>query len=132
MSVTECSIGMQNMIPEEAREVLMQHEALGSNAITQLRSLAGLCNAGEFNATTSKRPLQERKINGDATDQAMLRFSESLGLVSELRQMWRRTFELAFSSKNKYMIRTFKLAEREGLNHALSAIEASSFQSEDT
>lgn len=102
-----------------------------SNAVAQLRAVAGLCNSGEFDAATFNLPIHERKINGDATDQAVLRLSESLGPVSELRQMWKKTFELAFNSKNKYMIRTFELAQKEGLDLALPNTEAATFRPED-
>ncbi|KAI9047993.1 hypothetical protein LZ554_007791 [Drepanopeziza brunnea f. sp. 'monogermtubi'] len=137
MFVTECSIGMYNMTPESALDEMMLYgrdmkEGHTSNAVAQLRSLAGLCNSGEFDAGTFSLPIQERKINGDATDQAVLRFSESLGPVSELRNMWKKTFELAFNSKNKYMIRTLELVEREGLDIALPNSEAATFRPEDT
>lgn len=134
MYVTECSIGLQNMDPQCTRDEMMHRrtEGRGFNAVDQLRAIAGLCNSGEFDAATNHLPLHERKINGDATDQAVLRFSESLGPVSELRQMWKKTFELAFNSKNKYMIRTLELAEKEGLDVALPSTEAASFRPEDT
>lgn len=122
------------MNPETARDesVLSRKERMGENAIEQLRLIAGLCNSGEFDATTQRLPLSERKINGDATDQAILRFSESLGQVSQLRQLWRKTFELAFNSKNKFMIRTLQLAEKEGLAFAFPSSEAANFQLNDT
>lgn len=125
---------MHNMTSEAARDEMMLHrsEGKGFNAVSQLRAVAGLCNSGEFDAATYDLPLHERKINGDATDQAVLRFSESLGPVSDLQQMWKKTFELAFNSKNKYMIRTLKLVQQEGLNCALPTTEAASFQLEDT
>jgi sodium/potassium-transporting ATPase subunit alpha len=134
MYVTECSIATHSMTPETARDEMMQrlHEGTGLNSISQLRTIAGLCNSGEFDAVTAHRPLHERKINGDATDQAILRFSESLGPVSELRQMWKKTFELAFNSKNKYMIRTLELVQKEGLDLALPAVEAAAFGPKDT
>jgi sodium/potassium-transporting ATPase subunit alpha len=122
------------MSPEGARDEMIQrrHEADGTNAVDQLRVIAGLCNSGEFDAATDHLPLHERKINGDATDQAILRLSESLGPVAELRQMWKKTFELAFNSKNKYMIRTLALSEPGGLNVALPSSEAATFRAEDT
>ncbi|PBP17187.1 Na,H/K antiporter P-type ATPase [Diplocarpon rosae] len=137
MFVTECSIGTHNMTPDSAREEMMLYgrdmkEGRASNAIAQLRAVAGLCNSGEFDAATFNLPIHERKINGDATDQAVLRFSETLGPVSELRQMWKKTFELAFNSKNKYMIRTLELVQEEGLSIALSDSEAATFRPEDT
>lgn len=127
---------MHNMDPQSARDEMHQYgqpvEGGRSNAVSQLRSIAGLCNSGEFDVATMKLPLHERKINGDATDQAILRFSESLGPVSELRQMWKKTFELAFNSKNKYMVRTHELVQGKGLDLALPSTEASSFRPEDT
>jgi len=136
MFVTDCSIGMHNMDPQSARDEMHQYgrpvEGGRSNAVSQLRLISGLCNSGEFDAATMKLPLHERKINGDATDQAILRFSESLGSVSELRQMWKKTFELAFNSKNKYMIRTLELVQEQGLELALPSTEASSFRPQDT
>lgn len=134
MYVTETSIGTHNMTPEEARDEMMKHrnEGTGLNAVSQLRTIAGLCNSGEFDASTDHLPLHERKINGDATDQAILRLSESLGPVTELRHLWRKTFELAFNSKNKYMIRTLALASPTGLEFALPSAEAATFQPDDT
>ena len=127
---------MHNMDPQSARDEMHQYgksvsEGTASNAVSQLRVLAGLCNAGEFDASINKLALHERKINGDATDQAILRFSESLGPVLELRQMWKKTFELAFNSKNKYMIRTLELANEKGLELALPSTEAASFRPDD-
>lgn len=98
-----------------------------SPSIDQLRAVAGLCNAGEFDVASEHLPLNERKINGDATDQAILRFSESIGSVSDLRRMWMKNFELAFNSDNKFMIKVLALAEQEGLNVALPAQEAQEF-----
>ncbi|RFU30423.1 hypothetical protein B7463_g5908, partial [Scytalidium lignicola] len=134
MYVTECSIGNHDMTSQSARDEMIsrRNENKDSNAISQLRTIAGLCNSGEFDAATNGLPLHDRKINGDATDQAILRFSESLGAVSELQQIWKKTFELAFNSKNKYMIRTYVLAEKQGLGFALPTSEASNFQSGDT
>lgn len=131
MFVTECSIGTHSMTPQSARDE-MASSGRNNTAISQMRLIAGLCNSGEFDASTMHLPLSERKINGDATDQAVLRFSESLGPVSELRNMWRKTFELAFNSKNKFMVRTLALAEPEGRSYALPSEEATSFASDDT
>lgn len=131
MFVTECSIGTHSMTPQSARDEMVSNDR-NNTAISQMRLIAGLCNSGEFDASTIHLPLSERKINGDATDQAVLRFSESLGSVSDLRDMWRKTFELAFNSKNKYMIRTLALTEDAGRYYALPEEEAACFGSDDT
>jgi sodium/potassium-transporting ATPase subunit alpha len=134
MFVTEVSIGKHNLTPETARDetIRQRSEGKGQNAVEQLRVIAGLCNSGDFEPTTNNLPLSERKIIGDATDQAILRLSESLGPVTELRQLWRKTFELAFNSKNKFMIRTLSLLDSTGRSLALSPSEASEFTDDDT
>jgi sodium/potassium-transporting ATPase subunit alpha len=133
MYVTECSIGTEAINPTSAHDEIMHcyREIKGSNGIEQLRLIAGLCNSSEFDVATDNLALHERKINGDATDQAILRFSESLGPVSELQQSWRKNFELAFNSKNKFMIRTLSLVEEDGLNYAFSNAEAATFTLDD-
>lgn len=126
MYASECSAGTMKTTPQGARDEMIRSQG-SSNAIGQLRAVAGLCNAGEFDAASMHLPLDDRKINGDATDQAVLRFSEVLGSVAELRRMWRKRFDLAFNSKNKFMIRVFSLVEPEGLQVALPASDVSQF-----
>ncbi|OXV12000.1 hypothetical protein Egran_00239 [Elaphomyces granulatus] len=129
MFVTDCLVDTATFTPESARhETVIEGKAAGTR---QLRAVTGLCNAAEFDATSAKLPLHERIIYGDATDQAILRLSETLGSVVDLRHMWKKTYELAFNSKNKFMIRTFSLAEPEGLDFALSPAEAKEFKQAD-
>lgn len=120
MTVTDCFIGSEEMNPAVARETIEDTKAALRPAVKQMRSLAGLCNAASFDVTTLNKPLAERIINGDATDQAVLRFSESLGPVGETRSLWHKRFEIAFNSKNKFMIRMFTLAEPQGIDDALA------------
>ena len=134
MSVTECAIGTTKMNPQSAREetLKMRHNHdVSATAIHQLRAIAGLCNSGELDAATINLPLEEQKIHGDATDQALLRFSEGLGSVSQLKRYWRQIFELAFNSKNKFMIRVYSLADPEGLKYTLPLRKECSFRSDD-
>lgn len=129
MYVTECSVGTKKISSQEARDFIVRAEK-PNNSIYQLQAVTGLCNASEFDAATYHLPLSERKIAGDATDQAIFRFSESLGPVRELQLFWRRTFELAFNSKNKFMIRTLALADPAGLEY-LAATEAELWKVDD-
>lgn len=129
MFVTDCSITDTTFSPETARDDMVSKGK--ASGVHQLRAMAGLCNAAEFDAASMKLPLHERQIYGDATDQAILRFSESLGPVSELNQLWKKNFQLAFNSKNKFMIRTFSIVEAQGLELALSAAEESQWKSND-
>lgn len=133
MFVTGCSIATTTMTPEEARHKIVMHQddtdTVG-NAADQLRVLAGLCNSAEFDITTSHLSLNERKINGDATGKAVLRFSESLGETAYLHCLWKKEFELAFNSKNKFMIRTYSLLEAEALKYSVSPGERSHYDSD--
>lgn len=131
MFVTDCTISTTVFnSPMTARdETVLKGKSTG---VHQLRALSGLCNAAEFDAAAEHMPLNERPIFGDATDQAILRFSELLGPVSELRRLWKKTWELAFNSRNKFMIRTFTVAESKGFGLALSPAESMRFKQEDT
>ncbi len=132
MAVGGCTAGLEKKTTEEARDILATEDAVflstRSSAVNQLRSVAGLCNAAEFDATTTNLPLAERKINGDATDQAILRFAESLGSVYELKRCWNTKYNLAFNSKNKFMVRVLGLSRQEGLRTALSGSTAAIFE----
>ncbi|KAF2440321.1 calcium ATPase [Karstenula rhodostoma CBS 690.94] len=114
MVVTDIYAGGEEYSPEAARDLMAIIRSENNIAalskkredvMEDLRMLSGLCNAGEFDAATMHLPISERKVNGDATDQAILRFSESLGSVAELRQTYKKVFEIAFNSKNKFMVR---------------------------
>lgn len=99
MSVTDCLVGKMTVGAEEARG-----QYGSSKCLDQLATLGALCNAAEFDASTADAPIVDRKINGDATDSAILRFAESLTAVSDVRGVWTSIFQVAFNSKNKYAI----------------------------
>ncbi|KAF3937610.1 hypothetical protein ABW19_dt0204145 [Dactylella cylindrospora] len=130
MFVTEASVGAKKIPVDQAHDQNDAPTVLGT-ALSQLRAVAGLCNAGEFDATTMHLPIHERKINGDATDQAVLRFSESIGSVHELREAWKKEFELPFNSKNKFMIRLMSVVDRSTVSASLPAVEAGDFADDD-
>ena len=134
MTASDCCIGTQTMLPAEAVAEIskIQEKSTGhsNNRMKQLRAVSAICNAGEFDVTTMSLPLADRTIIGDATDQAVLRFSESLGPVQETRSKWRKRFDLSFNSKNKFMIRVNSLVTADGLEDALPAMESSTFDHE--
>ncbi|KAK1753292.1 hypothetical protein QBC47DRAFT_431753 [Echria macrotheca] len=133
MVVTDCALGGQTqMSADAARDVLVAERntagGLAGNAVDQLRAVAGLCNAGEFDAATKHLPVALQRVHGDATDQAILRFAESLGSVAELKRCWSTKFNLAFNSKNKFMIRVLSMAHPDGLGVALPDTTAAIFE----
>ena len=121
MVVTDIYTAGEEFTPDVAKDLMVQSQSekevstlskIPGDIINQLRILCGLCNSGEFDAATMHLPIAERKINGDATDQAVLRLSESLGSVAQLRRDWKKVFEIAFNSKNKFMIRLMTPADQ--------------------
>ncbi|KAJ6439764.1 Na/K ATPase alpha 1 subunit [Purpureocillium lavendulum] len=137
MSLTDCSIGTSNMTVKDLQEKMASSEKPGSQQslapFGQLAALSALCNAAELDAAQADVPVAKRNIFGDATDTAVLRFSESLsaGNVGYFRGCWQRVFELAFNSKNKFMIRCFNISRREALKQTLDADAAATFGDND-
>ncbi|KAN0129017.1 sodium-potassium ATPase [Lactarius tabidus] len=68
----------------------------------QLATVAALCNAASFEGSPSD---SNRKINGDATDSALLKFADSLlATVDAVRGRWQHVHKMAFNSKTKFML----------------------------
>lgn len=130
MSLTDCCIGASNMSVDDLKHTDESGDGSAIRPpIDQLAGLAALCNAAELDAAQAGVPIAQRNIFGDATDTAVLRFSESLvpGNSGYFRGCWQRVFDLAFNSKNKFMIRCFNIARREGLARTLHPEAAGSF-----
>lgn len=137
MSLTDCALGSANLSVEELQDRLRSGEkgdaAQSRSAFGQLGAMAALCNAAELDASQADIPLAQRNVFGDATDTAILRFAESLadGNVGYFRGCWTKVFDLAFNSKNKFMIRTFTCSRKEVLGHTMHAAAASQFGDND-
>ncbi|KAJ6788631.1 hypothetical protein PWT90_09441 [Aphanocladium album] len=136
MSLTDCAMGSTNVSVEQLQEQLRDEKGSESklrSAFGQLGALAALCNAAELDASQADIPLAQRNVFGDATDTAILRFSESLadGNVGYFRGCWTKVFDLAFNSKNKFMIRTFTCSRKEALGHTMHAAGAAQFGDND-
>lgn len=99
MTVTDFMIGYHPHPASTAPEMI-DH----SPAVARLAMLSGVCNAGEFDASTRDKPLTERKVHGDATDRAVLMFAESMIPTARLRGIWRTVYRIDFNSKNKFMV----------------------------
>lgn len=115
MTVTDYLVGKVAVSASEAPERYASSEGL-----RQLANASAVCNEAEFDASTMYLPTPDRKINGDATDSAILRFAESMSPVSSLRTAWRSIFKVAFNSKNKFAIQVTK---SETSDHALLMIK---------
>ena len=99
MSVTDYVIGKEETPAVKAPGIYDTTSSLKKLAI-----VSSVCNEAEFDASTSNLPIAQRKVNGDATDSAILRFAESMTVSYSLRQAWKTNFKIAFNSKNKFAI----------------------------
>jgi sodium/potassium-transporting ATPase subunit alpha len=104
MFVQNAAILDEEYSSNEARVAIHKADGEVKDTLEQLHVVSALCNAAQFDAATLHFPISERKINGDATDTAILRFAEELGDVNDLTANWKREFDLPFNSKNKYMV----------------------------
>ncbi|KAJ5177712.1 ATPase P-type K/Mg/Cd/Cu/Zn/Na/Ca/Na/H-transporter [Penicillium coprophilum] len=64
-----------------------------------------LCNDAVFDPTTLNLPIPERAVNGNATDAAVLRLGESVGVTSPTALApYERVHQIPFNSRNKWML----------------------------
>jgi sodium/potassium-transporting ATPase subunit alpha len=101
MKVTSTSICTDDTNPEDAHRRMTQKDSSIGISWTQLWHVAALCCSAKFGAASADRSVDERLILGDATDQATLRFAETLGPVAPLLEAWKLVLEIPFNSKNK-------------------------------
>ncbi|KAJ1956246.1 hypothetical protein IWQ62_005346, partial [Dispira parvispora] len=78
----------------------------------QLLASARLCNAASFDPQSLHLDVAERKVNGDATDTALLRFSASYPVDERfVFEPFDSLFTIPFNSKNKWMLRVIQARE---------------------
>lgn len=68
---------------------------------------ATLCNRAEFLQGEESIPIQARKVRGDASEEAILKFVELShvhGKPNEFRQLNPKLLEIPFSSTTKYQV----------------------------
>jgi sodium/potassium-transporting ATPase subunit alpha len=85
----------------EARDAMIS-ESSRSQAVRELAAIAGICNGATFDQAELNEPLEVRKINGDATDTAILRFAEMLRPVVDSKNDWVELYGTSFNSKSKH------------------------------
>jgi sodium/potassium-transporting ATPase subunit alpha len=127
MAVTDFAVETTTSIVEGE----LTTTSLAPSVVQQLVAVGSLCNAGEFDTASAKDPLSERRIYGDATDQAVLRFSETQGSVTDIRKGWKKFFSLDFDSKNKFMVKAFTPVFPDDPKTSLSTAESNNFNAED-
>jgi sodium/potassium-transporting ATPase subunit alpha len=133
MVVTDCLVGFSTLTADEAQLQAADESpefTWSRAALDQLIVVSAVCNAGEFDPLTINLPLAQRRIIGDATDQAVLRFSESLAPVVQSRDLWRKRFDLAFNSKNKFALKVLSPMIEHAVATTLPQAEANLFNTE--
>ncbi|KAF9301639.1 hypothetical protein BGZ74_006466 [Mortierella antarctica] len=85
--------------PEDSPQIL---------ALRQLQLATLLCNNATFDQETINLPIPERRVLGDATDSALLRFSSQLSDTSIVASCFNRTMEIPFNSRNKWMMAVYE------------------------
>lgn len=86
-------------------------------AYDELNRASILCNDATFDPLSVSLAVQERNVNGNATDGAVLRFAESSRPGDSIRKSTPRIFQIPFNSKNKWMLTLHKDPEAlDGIN----------------
>ncbi|TXT12929.1 hypothetical protein VHUM_01330 [Vanrija humicola] len=109
MTVTNAAVLDDEFPSIEARDRLVAEHPAADN-VKQLAAVAGVCNAALFDEATMDQPIGLRRVNGDATDSAILRFAEFLRPVKESNADWTEVFKVNFNSKTKFMLKLLRVA----------------------
>ncbi|KAJ5902259.1 hypothetical protein N7495_002787 [Penicillium taxi] len=76
-----------------------------SEGLSNLLRASVLCNDAFFDTTTLSLPTHARKVNGNATDAAVLRLADSAGAAAPQNlEPYERVHQIPFNSKNKWML----------------------------
>lgn len=105
MFATNASVANQQLTDKECVNVMnTDGQSPILSAVRQLHLAATLCTNATFDSATIEYPVAQRKINGDATDSAVLVFAESMEETSKIKSQFEKVFEIPFNSKNKWML----------------------------
>ena len=121
--------GEYSLDPDAASETTFVPESSlslkNSSSLPQLALISRLCNGAKFEGDTHGLSILERKIKGDPTDTAVLRFAEeslhkclstpeSTDLLPLLSESFKKTFEIPFNSRNKWMMSIIQEHDKSG------------------
>ncbi|KAL0489172.1 hypothetical protein AKO1_013696, partial [Acrasis kona] len=76
----------------------------GDVAFTELVRISAICNKAYFDPETLTLPINQRKINGDASDTGIMLFAQEFVDVESTRAVTSKLLEIPFNSKNKWML----------------------------
>jgi sodium/potassium-transporting ATPase subunit alpha len=121
--------GEYSLDPDDASEKTFVPESSlslkNSPSLPQLALIARLCNGAKFEGDTQGLSVFERKIKGDPTDTAILRFAEeslhkclsmneSTDVLPLFSESFQKIFEIPFNSRNKWMMSVIQEHDKSG------------------
>jgi sodium/potassium-transporting ATPase subunit alpha len=86
---------------ESFRTMLPDAEPDEASNMLQVIAIGAICNAANFDNSSSplNKKTNEKAVSGNATDAAILRFSDSVASVEITRQRWTNVYRANFNSK---------------------------------
>ncbi|KZT07880.1 calcium ATPase transmembrane domain M-containing protein [Laetiporus sulphureus 93-53] len=111
MSVQNVAFVQDQFRVEDIKEKYSGRDSTNAPAgLKALHMVGRLCNGAKFETSSDDLPIDERPVKGDATDTAVLRFTEALTIPSlavdtpSLLASYEKIFEIPFNSRNKWML----------------------------
>ncbi|CAG9975540.1 unnamed protein product [Clonostachys byssicola] len=105
MSVSSVAFADEMSSPEEVHKAVTSGNP--ENAFTKLHAASTLCNDAYFETASDPLPIDQRKVKGNATDAAVLRFAAKADAYEQLKRSNPRAHTVPFNSKNKWMLTMF-------------------------
>ncbi|CUA71243.1 sodium/potassium-transporting ATPase subunit alpha [Rhizoctonia solani] len=115
-TLTQNKMSVQDVAIFDSEYTVMEfhdaaNEGEGNKNLKQMGAVAAICNSANFASGTEDEPTSIRKVIGDATDSAILRFAHAMRPIETARSAWEDVFKLNFSSKTKFMLKFSKLVD---------------------
>lgn len=99
MHVENAAVFDTQFIPTSLRDMLVTSTLQKRENLIQLPAVSAICNAATLTNVGDASETTGRKIMGDATDTAILRFSDQIGSSDQYREPWNEVFKVSFNSK---------------------------------
>ncbi|MEJ1280335.1 hypothetical protein NN561_011280 [Cricetulus griseus] len=105
MTVAHLWFDNQIFVADTSENQTKQAFDQSSGTWASLSKIITLCNRAEFRPGQESVPIMKRAVVGDASETALLKFSEVvLGDVMEIRKRNRKVAEIPFNSTNKFQL----------------------------
>ncbi|KAF8811093.1 sodium-potassium ATPase [Phlegmacium glaucopus] len=96
---------------ESFRTLLSDAEPDTAGNLLQVVAIGAICNAASFdNSSPLDKKTNSKAVSGNATDAAILRFSDSVASAEITRQRWTNVYRANFNSKTKFMLQLSELS----------------------